>query len=89
MEYVGEVLGPLEFRSRVKRYNREGYQHHYFMALNTDEVIDATKKGNVSRFINHCCDPNCETQKVFYVFFDSLLDEGLVMLFTSFHCNTH
>jgi [histone H3]-lysine36 N-trimethyltransferase len=67
MEYVGEVLDPREFKARIKKYSRENYQHHYFMALTADEVIDATKKGNVSRFVNHCCDPNSETQKVILV----------------------
>jgi len=33
------------------------------MTLNTNETIDATSKGNRSRFLNHCCDPNCVTQK--------------------------
>lgn len=33
------------------------------MALRSDEIIDATQKGNVTRFINHSCEPNCETQK--------------------------
>ncbi|XP_065297716.2 histone-lysine N-methyltransferase SETD2 isoform X1 [Dermacentor albipictus] len=63
MEYVGEVLTPEDFRKRVKQYARDNNQHYYFMALRSDEIIDATQKGNVSRFINHSCDPNCETQK--------------------------
>lgn len=33
------------------------------MALKSNAIIDATKKGNISRFINHSCDPNAETQK--------------------------
>jgi len=27
------------------------------------QLIDASKKGGLARFINHSCDPNCETQK--------------------------
>lgn len=75
MEYVGEVLDYKTFKSRTKQYAKSGESHFYFMALNADEVIDASYKGNVSRFINHSCDPNCETQKVsiffgqFYGFF--------------------
>lgn len=64
MEYVGEVLDYRQFKSRSKQYAKTGNIHHYFMALNADEVIDATLKGNISRFINHSCDPNSETQKV-------------------------
>lgn len=26
-------------------------------------IIDAGPKGNLSRFMNHSCQPNCETQK--------------------------
>ncbi|XKL60654.1 hypothetical protein PGB90_007711 [Kerria lacca] len=33
------------------------------MSLKSDCIIDATVKGNFSRFINHSCEPNAETQK--------------------------
>lgn len=64
MEYVGEVLDYREFKKRTKKYDTEDKIHHYFMALNADQIIDATRKGSISRFINHSCDPNSETQKV-------------------------
>ncbi|KAF8784493.1 Histone-lysine N-methyltransferase SETD2 like protein [Argiope bruennichi] len=62
-KYVGEILSRHDFKQRVKQYAREKSNHYYFMALKTDEIIDATNKGNLSRFMNHSCDPNCETQK--------------------------
>lgn len=64
MEYVGEVVDQKEFSRRVKLYAKDNNKHFYFMALKGDAVIDATIKGNISRFINHSCDPNAETQKV-------------------------
>ncbi|CAL7941906.1 unnamed protein product [Xylocopa violacea] len=63
MEYVGEVVDPKDFRRRAKEYSKDKNRHYYFMALKSDQIIDATMKGNVSRFINHSCDPNSETQK--------------------------
>nr|CAB3487044.1 unnamed protein product [Digitaria exilis] len=35
----------------------------YIIYLNADESIDATRKGSLARFINHSCQPNCETRK--------------------------
>ncbi|CAA9998875.1 unnamed protein product, partial [Nesidiocoris tenuis] len=63
MEYVGEVIDPKEFRRRAKDYSKEKNRHFYFMSLKSDSIIDATLKGSISRFINHSCDPNAETQK--------------------------
>uniref|UniRef100_W5LWU8 Histone-lysine N-methyltransferase SETD2-like n=1 Tax=Lepisosteus oculatus TaxID=7918 RepID=W5LWU8_LEPOC len=64
LEYCGEVLDHKEFKARVKEYARSKNIHYYFMALKNNEIIDATLKGNCSRFMNHSCEPNCETQKV-------------------------
>ncbi|ESO95937.1 hypothetical protein LOTGIDRAFT_227153 [Lottia gigantea] len=63
LEYVGEVLDFRGFKNKSRQYAKENQTHFYFMALNPDVMIDATVKGNISRFINHSCDPNCETQK--------------------------
>lgn len=33
------------------------------MDLGDGEVIDASQKGSILRFVNHSCGPNAETQK--------------------------
>nr|CAB3446871.1 unnamed protein product [Digitaria exilis] len=63
IEYVGEVLDITSYESRQSYYASKGQKHFYFMALNGGEVIDACTKGNLGRFINHSCSPNCRTEK--------------------------
>ncbi|XVF36988.1 hypothetical protein REPUB_Repub19eG0106200 [Reevesia pubescens] len=63
IEYVGEVLDMQAYEARQKEYASRGQRHFYFMTLNCSEVIDAYVKGNLGRFINHSCDPNCRTEK--------------------------
>ncbi|GBF93173.1 histone-lysine N-methyltransferase [Raphidocelis subcapitata] len=63
IEYIGEVLEEEEYLRRKEYYNSTGQRHYYFMNVGNGEVIDACRKGNQARFINHSCDPNCETQK--------------------------
>jgi SET domain-containing protein len=45
------------------RYKDNDARHHTFLFVLDDEtVLDARYGGNDARFINHSCDPNCETE---------------------------
>ncbi|KPP71416.1 histone-lysine N-methyltransferase NSD2-like [Scleropages formosus] len=62
-EYVGEVIDEEECRARIKYAQENGITHFYMLTIDKDRIIDAGPKGNYSRFMNHSCQPNCETQK--------------------------
>uniref|UniRef100_A0AAY4BRM4 Histone-lysine N-methyltransferase, H3 lysine-36 specific n=1 Tax=Denticeps clupeoides TaxID=299321 RepID=A0AAY4BRM4_9TELE len=62
-EYVGEVIDEEECRARIKHAQENDICNFYMLTLDKDRIIDAGPKGNQSRFMNHCCQPNCETQK--------------------------
>ncbi|KAF8264188.1 hypothetical protein EI94DRAFT_1871740 [Lactarius quietus] len=62
-EYVGDVVSNPSFIKRMREYAEEGIKHFYFMMLQKDEFIDATKRGGIGRFANHSCNPNCYVAK--------------------------
>ncbi|XP_037604674.1 histone-lysine N-methyltransferase, H3 lysine-36 specific isoform X2 [Sebastes umbrosus] len=62
-EYVGEVIDEEECRSRIRHAQENDICNFYMLTLDKDRIIDAGPKGNEARFMNHCCQPNCETQK--------------------------
>lgn len=63
IEYVGEVIDDKTCEERLWRMKRQGETNFYLCEINRDMVIDATFKGNQSRYINHSCSPNTEMQK--------------------------
>ncbi|KAJ4967135.1 hypothetical protein NE237_018984 [Protea cynaroides] len=63
IEYCGEVISWKEARRRSQAYETQGVKDAFIISLNGYESIDATKKGSLARFINHSCQPNCETRK--------------------------
>jgi len=63
IEYVGEIVSEKVSEQRMIDAERAGSRHVYMMQLANDCVVDASKCGNASRFINHSCEPNCELQR--------------------------
>ncbi|EZA60650.1 putative histone-lysine N-methyltransferase NSD2 [Ooceraea biroi] len=63
IEYVGEVIDEAEYKCRLHRKKELKNENFYFLTIDNNRTIDAEPKGNLSRFMNHSCAPNCETQK--------------------------
>lgn len=66
IEYVGESIRQQVAEHREKSYLRTGIGSSYLFRIDENIVIDATKKGGIARFINHCCNPSC-TAKIIKV----------------------
>lgn len=47
--------------NREKRYAQQGIGSSYLFRVDHDTIIDATKCGNLARFINHCCTVSLKT----------------------------
>ncbi|KAG5360388.1 Histone-lysine N-methyltransferase, H3 lysine-4 specific [Yarrowia sp. B02] len=66
IEYVGEVVRQEIADLREARYMRSGIGSSYLFRVDESTVVDATKRGGIARFINHCCTPSC-TAKIIKV----------------------
>jgi uncharacterized protein len=61
IEYTGEVI---PWDEALRRHPRDPSDpnHTFFFHLDDSRVIDGGVGGNSSRWINHACAPNCETE---------------------------
>ncbi|CAL1675357.1 unnamed protein product [Lasius platythorax] len=59
IEYVGQMVRPVVADLREAQYEATGIGSSYLFRIDLDTIIDATKCGNLARFINHSCNPNC------------------------------
>jgi SET domain-containing protein len=63
IEYKGERIGWKEADRRPPS-DPDDPHHTFFFALSDGKtVIDAASGGNAARWINHSCEPNCETEE--------------------------
>jgi SET domain-containing protein len=59
IEVVGERISTEESDRRAEERDAEA-GHTFMFYVDEDTVIDCGVGGNISRFINHSCEPNCE-----------------------------
>lgn len=63
IQYLGEIFS-IKSEEGIRRISKFAKATcTYLMRISAKEVIDPSTKGNIARFINHSCDPNCITQK--------------------------
>ena len=55
IEYVGEKIRQPIADLREKHYEMTGIGSSYLFRVDHETIIDATKCGNLARFINHSC----------------------------------
>jgi uncharacterized protein len=60
IDYAGKKIAARESLARERRYLKAG--HIWCFKLNRLYVRDAAVGGNIARYINHSCRPNCYTQ---------------------------
>ena len=62
IEYKGKLISDKEADRRYSRMHANS-PHTMLFSLDGGLVIDATRRGNSARWINHSCAPNCEIEE--------------------------
>src|SRR5918992_533940 len=71
-KYVGEIIPPGKADRRYP-FDDSKPHHTFLFSVNQRKIIDAAHHGNVARWINHSCDPNCE----------AIIEKGRVVFFSA------
>ena len=59
IEYRGERISTAQAEARYPD-DFSATHHTFLFAVDDDVMVDAAFRGNLARWINHSCDPNCE-----------------------------
>jgi histone-lysine N-methyltransferase SETD2 len=57
------VINEAICEERLWTMKEKGDHNFYMCEIGKNFIIDATFKGNTSRFVNHSCHPNCILEK--------------------------
>lgn len=76
IEYKGLVRSHAEVDSAYEADDETG--HTFLFTLNDDYVLDANIDGNDARWINHSCEPNCESSHVEHAGGDATKDRIVI-----------
>jgi hypothetical protein len=63
IEYKGEFITWKECDRRPPSDPNDPHHTFFFSLSDGKHVIDAARGGNAARWINHACNPNCETEE--------------------------
>lgn len=78
IEYVGQMVRPVVADLRERHYEATGIGSSYLFRIDVDTIIDATKCGNLARFINHSCNVSINSLRANYF----LISFQLIFFFT-------
>jgi SET domain-containing protein len=62
IEYTGARIPRRQART-LPPHDPSNPYHTFYYLLDNGDVIDAGKRGNKARWINHSCEPNCTTEE--------------------------
>src|ERR1035438_10360127 len=63
IEYIGDRVTHEEADSRYEDKDPND-SHTFLFTVDSKTVIDGGVGGNEARYINHACDPNCESTRI-------------------------
>ena len=73
VQYTGELIDETLWKTRQEKYDLLKKFYVFEVRCTPKLYVDATYSGNISRFINHSCDPN--------VIAESVIQNGLPKIF--------
>ena len=63
MEYLGEHISYDQACEEMAARDDDS-THTFLFSLEDGSLIDGGRNGNDARWINHCCEPNCEAREI-------------------------